>query len=428
MALTDAAPHRLQLGFMPAERLRRRQILTLLLLLAAGVTNYVDRVALSVANPLIRADLHLSAGQMGLLLSAFVWAYALAQWPTGALVDRLGPRKLLTVAMVLWSAAQGLAGLAAGAAQFALARVALGVGEAPQFPVSAKVVRLWFAAKDRGLATGVFNAASTLGPALAPPLVTALMLAFGWRAAFGLMGAVGLVVAVVWFGLYRDPPAAFVAAADGEAETTSATTWRGLLRSRTLWAMVVGNFGSGYMNWFYAAWLPGWLEIARHVSVPKTGWLAVIPFGLGVVGSLAGGWLCDRLMRAGLSPIDSRKLPIVGGLVGGAVFTALAVVAGGDIAAIASVSAAVFFSNLAGAAIWALASTAAPRTAVGSVGGAQNFGGLIGGAIAPIVTGYSLEATHSFAVALATTAVVAAASALIYLFGVGRPINDEALI
>jgi MFS family permease len=248
------------------------------------------------------------------------------------------------------------------------------------------------------------------------------MLACGWRVAFGLMGAAGFVVAVVWFALYRDPSEPV----EAEDAVPGSADWPLLLRSRTLWAMVIGNFGSGYMNWFYAAWLPGWLEIARHESVPRTGWLAAIPFGFGVVGSLTGGWLCDRLMRAGLSPMNSRKLPIVGGLIGGAICTALAVLAGGDAAAIASVSAAVLFSNLAGASIWALASTAAPSAAVGSVGGAQNFGGLIGGAIAPIVTGFSLQASGSFTTALVTTAIIASAAALIYLVGVGRAIGAGA--
>jgi MFS family permease len=405
-----------------AHPLRRRQSLTLALLLAAGVTNYVDRVALSVANPLIRADLHLDAGQMGLLLSAFVWAYALAQLPTGALVDRLGPRRLLGAAMLLWSAAQAAAGLAANAVQFTAARVALGIGEAPQFPVGAKVVRAWFGPRRRGLATGVFNSASTLGPAIAPPLVTALMLACGWRAAFALMGAAGLAVAILWVGLYRDRGSARERPADRPAPARPSQ----IFASPTLWAMILGNFGSGYMNWFYAAWLPGYLEIERRVSIPTTGWLAAVPYAFGVVGSLTGGWLCDRLARAGLSPIASRKAPIVGGLLAGAAFTGLAILAGSDAQAVAAVSAAIFCSNLAGAAIWTLVSTAAPRDAVGVVGGAQNFGGLVGGAIAPIVTGFMVQATHSFVGALATTAAVAALGAAVYLFGVNRPIAERA--
>jgi len=389
--------------------------LALGLLLLAGVTNYVDRITLSVANPLIAADLHLRPSQMGLLLSAFLWVYALAQAPVGALVDRLGPKRVLGGAMVLWSTAQAAAGFATGLPSFIAARLALGLGEAPQFPAGARVVSQWFEPRHRGLATGVFNSASTLAPALGPPLVTALMLGFGWRGAFIATGLAGALVAGLWLALYRNRPA------PAEARSEPAP-WRALISAPTLWAMALGNAGSGYMNWFYAAWLPGYLEMERHLSIPKTGWVAAAPYLFGFVGSLAGGWLCDRLQRAGLSPIASRKAPIVAGLAAGGAFTALAILARSDLTAVAAIAAALFFANLAGAAIWALAVSAAPTDAVASVGAIQNFGGLMGGALAPIVTGLLVEATHSFVPALATTALAAFGGAAVYLLGVRRPI------
>ena len=351
---------------------------------------------------------------MGLLLSAFLWAYALAQAPVGALVDRLGPRRVLGGAMALWSAAQAAAGFATGLPSFIAARLALGVGEAPQFPAGARVVSQWFEPRHRGLATGVFNSASTLAPAIGPPLVTALMLGFGWRGAFIATGVAGVLVAGLWLGLYRDRPT--------PAETAPPVPWRRLISVPTLWAMALGNAGSGYMNWFYAAWLPGYLEMERHLGIPKTGWVAAVPYLFGFVGSLTGGWLCDRLQRAGLSPIASRKAPIVAGLAAGGAFTALAILARSDLSAVAAIAAALFFANLAGAAIWALAVSAAPPGAVASVGAIQNFGGLMGGAAAPIVTGLMVEATHSFVAALAATAVAAFGGAAVYLLGVRRPI------
>jgi cyanate permease len=279
------------------------------------------------------------------------------------------------------------------------------------------VVRTWFAPQVRGLATGVFNSASTLGPAIAPPLVTALMLAFGWRGAFFATAVAGLGVALLWIGLYREP-----ADAPHGDELAPRTPWRRLFAGPTLWAMALGNVGSGYMNWFYAAWLPGYLETARHLTVPQTGWMASIPYVFGVIGSLAGGLICDRLAAAGLSPITSRKQPIVVGLAIGAAFTGLTILAPTSAGAIAAISSALFFSNLAGAAIWAMAITAAPPGGVASVGAVQNFGGFLGGALAPIVTGFSVEATHSFAAALATTAAAALGGALVYLVGVRKPI------
>src|SRR5580658_10889567 len=172
----------------PARGRRSGASLALALVLAAGLVNYVDRVTLSVTGPVIAGELRLRPSQMGVLFSAFLWTYGLAQAPVGAIIDRIGPRPLLAGALTLWSAAQGATGLAVGLPQLFAARLVLGLGEAPQWPTGAKVVRIWFAPQVRGLATGVFNSASTLGPAIAPPIVTGLMLAFGWRGAFWATG------------------------------------------------------------------------------------------------------------------------------------------------------------------------------------------------------------------------------------------------
>src|SRR6204780_661424 len=186
-------------------RIKSVQRAALAMLVVAGVINYVDRATLAVANLLIRDDLHLSIADMGYLLSAFLWAYAFAQLPTGAMVDKLGPRLLLTCGLTLWSFAQLLGGLIQSFGQFFSARLLLGVGEAPQFPTGARVVRDWFNPRDRGLATGIFNCASSLGTAIAVPLLTFLMLSFGWRTMFVMMGAAGLVMAAVWYLVYRNP-------------------------------------------------------------------------------------------------------------------------------------------------------------------------------------------------------------------------------
>src|ERR1700740_3677734 len=152
-------------------RLKSIQRVALALLVVAGVVNYIDRATLAVANPLIREELGLSIADMGYLLSAFLWAYAFAQLPTGAMVDKLGPRLLLTCGLALWLFAQLLGGLIQNFGQFFGARLLLGVGEAPQFPTGARVVRDWFNPRERGIATGIFNCASTLGTAIGVALL-----------------------------------------------------------------------------------------------------------------------------------------------------------------------------------------------------------------------------------------------------------------
>ena len=170
-------------------RLKRIQRGSVALLVLGCAVNYVDRSTLAVANPLIRHDLGLSIAQMGLLLSAFLWAYAVFQLPAGALVDRLGPRKLLGAGIFIWSLAQALGGLVGNFWQFVVARVFLGMGESPQFSGLVRVVRDWFNVRERGLPTGIGLCGSKLGPAIAPPLLTVLMLAFGWRWMFVIMAA-----------------------------------------------------------------------------------------------------------------------------------------------------------------------------------------------------------------------------------------------
>lgn len=187
-------------------RVKRIQRISLALLVTAGVVNYVDRATLAVANPLIRQDLGLSIPDMGLLLSAFLWAYAFAQLPAGALADRLGPRLTLTLGLSCWSLGQMLGGAVTSFSQFVGARIVLGLGEAPHFPTCARVSRDWFNIRERGTATGIWNCASSLGTFLALPLLTFLMVAFGWRAMFIIMGAVGLVLAGIVYLVFRNPP------------------------------------------------------------------------------------------------------------------------------------------------------------------------------------------------------------------------------
>src|ERR1700734_2491016 len=246
------------------QRLKWVQRSALAMLVVAGVINYIDRATLAVANPLIREDLGLSIADMGYLLSAFLWSYAFAQLPTGAMVDKLGPRLLLTLGLSLWSLAQLLGGLVRGFGEFFGARVLLGIGEAPQFPTGARVVRDWFNQRDRGLATGVFNCASSLGTAIAVPLLTFLMLGFGWRTMFMVMGAAGLVVAAVWYFVYRDPGEvgltapenAYRTQGDPPGQRTKVTfgEWKLLFRFRTTWGMIFGYFGCIYLTWIYTAW------------------------------------------------------------------------------------------------------------------------------------------------------------------------------
>jgi MFS family permease len=418
-------------------RLRRIQRAAIFLLTLAGCINYLDRSALSVANSIIRADMGLSASAMGLLLSAFSIAYAFSQLPVGVLLDRLGARLMLGAGMCAWSIAQLCGGLVASAQQFFVSRLFLGVGESPQYPAGAKVIGEWFSMKDRGAPTGIFVASSTIGPALAPPILTGLMLSLGWRNMFILTGILGFLVALGWYATYRNRNEVALTA-DEEAyldqgiepqhtkRRVSAAEWRALFAERTTWGMLLGFMGVIYMVWLYLTWLPAYFEHERGLTIASTGWVVSIPFFFGTIGMVSSGYIADWLLRRGLSPISSRKWPICVGLVGGALFTVPAALTANTFTAVACVSFAMLFVNVASGGAWSLVSVAAPRHVIASLGSIQNFGGFLAGSVAPFVTGITVDRTHSFVVALIVSAVVAFVAALSYLFIVKAPIEAGA--
>jgi sugar phosphate permease len=415
-----------------AGRVRRRRSIALALLVITGVINYVDRSTLSIAEQPISEELGLSKGEMGILLSAFSWSYAFAQLPTGALVDKVGPRILLAVGLALWSVAQACGGLVTSMRQFVATRIVLGIGEAPQFPTGARVVSNWYHVRERGFPTGIFNSSSSLGPALAPPILTALMAAFGWRRMFFVMGAAGIVAAVAWYIFYRDPQRAGLSEADlrslradepASSGDVSVAHWLRLFRHQTTWGMVLGFAGALYLIWLYLTWLPGYLRIQHHMTTLQVGFAASVPFIFGFLGSLIGGAFSDRLAARGISPINSRKLPIAAGLVGMAMFTVPAALTANGNVAVGCIALAIFCGTSATTNAWALVTATAPSSYVASLGSIQNFGGYFGGSFAPVITGFVVDKTGSFTLPLLIGAAIAVASALVYLFVVREPIS-----
>ena len=240
------------------------------------------------------------------------------------LIDRFGPRRSLTIGLCLWSLAQTAAGAVGGLGQFIAARIALGVGEAPMYLSGTKVCTAWFHARDRAWPIGLCNASSALGPAIAPPLLTALMLGFGWRWMFAILGMAGAVVAIAWAVLYRDPETAGISEAEQgwirsedvhEEAKAPLAALRTLLRHRTSWFMALGFFGVVYMTWLYATWLPDYLETARGLTVQQAGIWAAVPMACGFFGALGGGGLSQALARRGVSPVASCTLPLIAAMV-----------------------------------------------------------------------------------------------------------------
>lgn len=418
-----------------SSKLKRIQVVAITFLTIAGLINYIDRSALSIANTSIRGELGLSPTEMGWLLSAFSLAYAFSQLPVGALLDRWGNRLVLGAGICFWSIAQLFCGMVNSFSQFILARTILGIGESPLFPAGAKVVSEWYAVRERGGPTGLFIASSCIAPCLAPPLLTAIMLAFGWRWMFVLTGVAGLLVGIGWYACYRNRSDIKLTAEDEqhllEHEAVkqsnarmSGREWRELFANRTMWGMLLGFAGVIYMVWLYLTWLPSYLEHDRGVSVAHTGWLVAIPYVFGALGMISAGQIADFFARRSTSVITSRKWTVCIGLLGGALATVPAAYTPDLTWAMVLICIAMFFINLASAACWTMVSVIAPRRKVASVGSIQNFGGYIGGSFAPVVTGWVVQTSGSYEGALVASGVIAVFGALAYATLVKAPISD----
>ncbi|HEV7405455.1 MAG TPA: MFS transporter [Chthoniobacteraceae bacterium] len=418
-------------------KVRRFQWISVALLVLVGIINLLDRSTLSIANTYVRADLHISDAQMGFLLSAFSLAYAFAQLPVGVALDRMGSRLVLGVGLCVWSVAQLCGGLVTSFHQFIVARVVLGIGESPTFPAGAKMIANWFNQRERGTPTGVFLSAPTISPMLAPPILTGLTMAYGWRNMFIIMGVAGIVLSVIWYVIARDRKdveltpeenSYFDGSSEPEApkRVLSFAEWRGLFTQPTMWGIVLGFVGVIYGVWLYLTWLPDYLKAERHLTFAKVGVVACIPYIFATLGALSSGVLADWLLDRGANPINSRKWPICLGLLGGAGFSIPFAYASATTTAIVWLCFVLFFLYLASAGAWALVNVATPGHMIATVGGFQNFGGYLGGSLAPIITGWLKQHTGSFRASLLLSAAVAFVAAFVYLLLVRAPIRDIA--
>jgi MFS family permease len=416
----------------PSRRIARIQIVAVSFLSVAGIVNYIDRGSLAIANTTIRTDLGFSATRMGVLLSAFSMSYAISQLPVAVLLDRFGERRVLGAGMFLWSVTQAATGLVRGFASFVLARVGLAAGESPFVVSAVKTVNDWFDVRDRATPMGIVNGATVMGQAIAPPLLTAIMLAFGWRRMFMIIGLPGLLLSVAWYALYRDRKDVSLDAARKAYLSASASMnnfsrvslsqWLSLFRMRTVWGMMLGFGGINYTVWLYMSWMPNYLEADRHLSFSATGATAMIPFFGGGAGMFLSGLIADLLIRRGVPPIKSHKAMIVVGMTSSALCTLLVPYIPGGTGAACGIGLALFFTYFAGNSGWCLVQVIAPSTVVASVGTIQNFGSSVCASFAPVITGWLLDRTHSFQLALVICSIVSILGALSYLLIVKRPI------
>ncbi|MGI4860976.1 MAG: MFS transporter [Janthinobacterium lividum] len=406
-------------------------------LVIGGIINYIDRASLSIAAPEMIRELGLTRMQIGLLGTVFAWTYAVMQLPAGWIIDRFGAKRAYVVAMVWWSVATFMTGVVGSVSGLLVMRALLAVGEAPCWPTSAKITAAWFPTRERGFATGIWDSSSKWGPALAPAVLVALMLAFGWRALFHVAGAAGIVFAIVFLLFYRNPAhsrrlsaqeRAYIEAGGGGVERAAGNAihaWRALFRERSIWGMILGYFCAIWLWNLFLVFLPLYLLDRFHISLAQLGVYASIPWIGGALGEIAVGYRTKKLVDRGLAtPIDAKRIWIVRCAIGAALCAvAMPFVDSLALTLVCMTLGLAFLAAVIGAA-WALASDVAPKSLVASVSAIQNFGGYFGGAFSPVVAGFIVDRTGSYAIAFATGGVIAGCSALFYWFMVRRVVAE----
>ena len=388
------------------------------LLFAATAINYVDRQMIGVLKPTISAELGWSETTYADIVFWFQAAYAIGYLSFGRIVDTVGARIGYSIAFVIWTVGHVLCGFVNTALQFSMARFVLGVGEAGNFPSGIKAVSEWFPAKERALATGIFNAGANVGAIVTPLIVPAITLAYGWRTAFVVTGIFSLVWLAAWIAVYRRPrETAKVSASElayiesDPADTTRRIGWLTLLGYRETWAYALGKFLIDPIWWLYLFWTPDFLAKTYHLDLKSFGPPLVAIYLISDLGSIAGGWSSSSLMKAGYSANAARKLTMLACAIlvmpiffvpyAASVWTAVAIVG------LATAAHQAFSANL-----YTIPSDMFPRGAVGSVVGIGGTVGAIGGMLMAKFVGYVLETTHSYA-------LIFAVAGSVYLIAVG---------
>jgi len=392
-------------------RKTRTRFTLLRLTFALSIITYVDRVCISTAAPDIRASLDLTTGQMGWVFSAFTFAYAIFEVPSGWLGDVIGPRKVLMRIVLWWSAFTMVTGAVWNYISLLVARFLFGAGEAGAFPNMSRSLSRWFPLRERGTAHGVIFMGSRLGGAITPLLVGPIIAVAGWRQAFWIFGLLGVAWSGFWWKWFRDDPAQHPdvsqeelrAIQEGGPERKAQLTLDSLLNLNLLWICLM-YFCFGYCLYFYLTWLPTYLRDARGFSTSQMNEVHTVVLLSAAAASILGGRLTDFLtkrygLRVGRA-IGAIAMPLSG------LALAVAALTGNSLIAAAAMVVAASAGDLCLSPSWAMCHDVG-GDAAGTVTGCMNTFGNIGGSLSPLVVGYAVEWWGSWAIPLLIAAGVA---------------------
>lgn len=391
------------------------------MLFLAGVINYLDRSALSVAAPLVAKALNLNPVELGIIFSSFFVGYAIFNFVGGFLSDIFGPRKIFGSSMAFWSIFCGLTAVAFNFVSLFIIRLFFGFGEGPLSSTTNKIITNWVPQKKRARALGVAFMGTPLGGAIAAPVVGFIALYWSWRASFVVITVIGLIWAIFWMKYITDLPRQESKISQAELReieqdgseaqnvvTTGTTTPLSYyLKQPTILFTALAFFAYNYILYFFLTWFPSYLTSARHLSITNLSLAATIPWLVGSIGLFLSGWISDYLYQKTNKLMFSRKIVLVVGLLASAVCVALTGLVTTTVSAVALMALGIFFMYITGAVYWAIISDNVTGEKVGGASGFVHGLSNISGIIAPTVTGFIVQFTGSFTSAFLLTGVLA---------------------
>lgn len=406
--------------------------MVIVFLFLAGVINYLDRSALSIAAPFIQDDLSLTATQMGIIFSSFSVGYAIFNFLGGMASDKWGAKLTLFVAMIVWSLFSGALVLAVGFASMIVIRILFGMGEGPLSATINKMVNNWFPANQRASVVGLTNSGTPLGGAIAGPIVGFIAISYGWRVSFIAIMVIGLIWAICWWKFVKEKPEeskeqkqtgkSYVAAtSEGKLKFTF------YLKQKTVLFTALAFFSYNYILFFFLTWFPSYLVDARGLSVENMSIITVIPWIFGFIGLALGGFVSDFFSKkfAQKGVLFSRKLVLVTCLFLSAVCIGFAGLVSTTVSAVTLVALSVFFLYLTGAIYWAIVNDVVDPGNVGSVGGFMHFLANTAGIIGPTLTGYIVDTSGTYTVAFLLAgglAIVASLAVIRFVRPIVKPV------
>src|SRR5437016_9803843 len=430
--------HRKRPQLMPQTDLRSEKIprrrWTIALLLGIGVlVNYFDRVNLSVSRDALEATFGISAVTFGWLSGAYNWTYMLLQLPSGLLLDRFGVRRVGIISTVIWSVACFATAISTGVAGLFGSRFLLGIGEAPTFPGNSKAIGYWFPQHERSLATAMFDSAAKFSSAIGIPLLGVLLFYFGWRLNFAVTGFISLAYFALFYFFYHNPSedesvsaserdfiARGGAQPEDRARAAKGAPLTYLLQKRKVWGLCLGFASYNYTFYFLLTWLPSYLSTTLHIDLLHSALYTSVPWTFATLTDLAvGGWLVDWLIQRGANSVRVRQTVLVGGTAFGLGILGAAQ-AHSAASALFWISMSIGGLSAASPVGWSIPSLIAPRESVGTLGGILNLCNQLAGIAAPVVTGYVVQATHSFSGAFIAASVFLLIGIAGYIFLLGR--------